>query len=117
MKPTLRDYRKPVVIKTKPKSTDVLYWHTYSRIRARYGIILTQELYQKFCSAIKRQKPDAKFLFKQSCSRSIWTINFAEQVIPVVYDRKRRCIVTVLPKNFLVDGVVKGKYSETFFDD
>ena len=72
--------------------------HKHARKRAleRYGIDYSENLKNELRGKIKR-KSQAKFLYKSSLRVSVWEIEHNDNKFKVVYDKKRKNIVTFLP--------------------
>jgi len=68
--------------------------HAKRRFWERYGIQLTNNLENDIIKQITRGK--APLIDRQSTNRSIYRIMAENQSIPVLYDRKRKCIITAL---------------------
>jgi len=70
--------------------------HAKKRAFERLGINLTKKLREEIRGKIKKQK-DAKFLYRTSLRVSIWEVKHGDNIFRVVYDKKRKNIVTFLP--------------------
>ena len=71
--------------------------HARRRMRERYGgLLLSKDRARRILEKIRLRDGKAKRI---SVSRSLWKIHLEKENITmrVVYDRKRRSIVTVLP--------------------
>ncbi len=75
--------------------------HFKKRLIQRYGIFFNNLDKRKMISDIQNQENGAHFLFAQSHSRSIWSINIRGIEIPVVYVKKRQSLVTALTWDML----------------
>lgn len=85
--------------------------HTKRRMFERYGIKLTDiELDQM--AAIYRKGKDSEIFWVQSNRVVKAFINFKGKGYPIVYDRQRHQIVTVLPPEYLSD--IQKKYFTEF---
>lgn len=69
--------------------------HARRRAAERYDLDLHQDAQQKIIRAI--QGGEAKFIRRQSLRVTVWEVEFEGRKLPVVYDRKRKTIATVLP--------------------
>jgi len=74
--------------------------HAKHRAMQRYGISLTASGSEEMVRKIQSQK-DCVFLERQSNRVSMIAVLHEEVWIPVVYDKQRKSIVTVLPENAL----------------
>lgn len=70
--------------------------HARRRANERYGIHLGQHQYDEMCRMI-RHNEKCKFLDKQSNRVSLFALNYEGEWLPVVYDKQRHTVVTVLP--------------------
>lgn len=68
--------------------------HFKKRMIQRYRIFFNKNQKKEMISQIKRGT--AKFLYKESNTKSIWSIQFRGRNIPVVYDNIRKNLVTCL---------------------
>jgi len=69
--------------------------HAFGRCAQRLGFFPTQEELDEVVRKI--QMGDGEFLFTQSLTRTHWNVTIRGVVARVVYDKKRKAIVTVLP--------------------
>ncbi len=74
--------------------------HTQKRLRERFGLDLTPDEYHQMNRAIQN-RDGAWFRFKESNSRTHWTVPFKGQQLPVVYLKSVGGICTVLPPDVL----------------
>ncbi len=79
--------------------------HARERFRRRKNINFTDELHEEAVGRIRNQDPSAHFIEKRSNRISIWRLVIAGVECLVVYDAKRRNIVTVLPERWNADYV------------
>lgn len=71
--------------------------HSKKKAKKRYNIDLTDELRAQIISAIKHNKPTATLIERQSNRVSLWEVQIGSYPkMRVVYDGKRKEIVTVL---------------------
>ena len=77
----------------KPKAQQA---HAIRRAWERFGLTVTQEAYDDACMDIYEGR--ATFLEKESNRVYHFLVNLAGREVPVVYDRMRKTIVTVLPE-------------------
>jgi len=75
--------------------------HARKRFAERYGVVFDPRLERDFIQII--QSGDARFVEKQSNRVSLFDITMGEEVFRVVYDKERKTIVTVLPKEALTE--------------
>lgn len=69
--------------------------HVENRALERYGLILGEQDQARICNLIRRGC--AQFLFRQSNSRSWWSVDYNGQQITVVYGNRAGMLLTVLP--------------------
>lgn len=69
--------------------------HAKRRALERFGIELTKDVRRTLVQAI--QKGEARFRARQSLRITHWIVEYQGKELPVVYDRQRHEIVTVLP--------------------
>ena len=79
--------------------------HARDRFRRRKNINLTDELHREAVTRIRNEDPSAHFVEKRSNRISIWRLMISGADCLVVYDGKRRNIVTVLPERWNADYV------------
>lgn len=70
-------------------------FHAKKRATQRYGIQLTTQKQAAIVKLIQRGK--ARWLKTQSNRITHWAVEWEGQIIPVVYDKIRKQLVTVLP--------------------
>lgn len=104
---------------TKAKSVDQLFHHFMRRLSARYNIIATRSQYEsldKRCWAVieatettigyHQDHRDLSVVDKQSGRVYILKWSGHDGIdIPLVYDKSRRCLVSALPKEHLLEMV------------
>lgn len=83
----------------KTKKAATLRRHARRRADTRYGLDLSRKELDEIVRAI--QHNEGEFIEKQSLTRTLWLVNVKGQPCRVVYDRKRKAVVTFLP---LEDG-------------
>jgi len=81
----------------KKKTAALLNSHARLRSAQRYGVALTKKLRRQLLQQIREQNA-AKFLKRQSRTRTHWLITLGDKPAVVVYDKTRHTIVTVLPE-------------------
>ncbi|HET6495316.1 MAG TPA: hypothetical protein VFH61_08140 [Thermoleophilia bacterium] len=83
--------------------------HARRRAQERYGINLDNELLIAWVSAIQGQNPavPVRPLGRESTRLTHFAITHGDIEVPVVYDKQRKQIVTVLPESGLL-GPGKG---------
>jgi hypothetical protein len=71
--------------------------HASRRLGERYGLQLTKDREKRIMEEIRLGRGTGQRL---SCSRAVWTVYLEKEDvdITVVYDKRRKSIVTVLPK-------------------
>ena len=69
--------------------------HFKKRMSERYGLDISRENIVRIVKIIQRNQ--SIFTIKQSNTRSIHFISYADRVIPMVYDKLRKELVTALP--------------------
>jgi hypothetical protein len=74
--------------------------HARRRARERYGLSLKQHEYHELCRRIQ-ENIDCKFLYRQSNRVSLFALKWGGEWLPVVYDKQRHTVVTVLPQEAL----------------
>lgn len=75
--------------------------HCWNRGIERYSVFIGEQVNAELVAQI--QGGDAGFIEKQSLNISAWEIEVDGQKIPVIYDKKRKVIVTCLPKEYMED--------------
>jgi hypothetical protein len=73
--------------------------HARRRAFERYALDLHQDAQASIVRAI--EGGEARFISRQSQRVSVWEVKHEGRRLPVVYDRKRKTIVTVLPQEAL----------------
>ena len=78
--------------------------HAQRRARERWGINLTDALYNAWVAAIKGDRRDIerRCLGRETNTLTHFAITHDDREIPVVYDRKTKHIATVLPESGLL---------------
>ena len=75
--------------------------HARSRAVHRYGIELTPVVLGEWLGQIQSDTPTARFLERQSHRITLWAVRHNGREVPVVYDKTRGTIVSVLPPDVL----------------
>lgn len=85
----------------KPTKADLERKHFKERMKERHGIDVSNNLYNKIIRSINGNGDDVevKFVKKSTLRTSVWSIKLGDEDVIAVYDRKRRQLVTALPKN------------------
>jgi len=78
------------------KTPKILNAHAKKRAEERYGLNLNKQARHEIVNMI--QTNQAKFVGKQSNTRTLWRVNYQDQSLNVVYDKARSTMCTVLPK-------------------
>lgn len=84
--------------------------HAQRRARGRYGVHLNRADLDAMVRQIQAGK--ATFLRRQSGRVSLFAVDMQGLRVPVVYDRKRKTIVTVLPIVALDPTAIKPRLSD-----
>lgn len=77
------------------KTPKILNAHAKKRAEERYGLDLNKQARNEIVEMI--QTNQAKFVGKQSNTRTLWQVSYQEQNLNVVYDKARSTMCTVLP--------------------
>lgn len=78
--------------------------HAAKRAEERYGCSLNRKIQDILVAAIQSgDSSRAKHLEKQSNRISIWVVRYNDNYLPLVYDRNRKVVVSVLPDQALID--------------
>lgn len=85
--------------KKKPTKRDNQTQHFKQRFLARYGIDPNNETRRWMLEQI--QSGQCRHIAHQSNRVSVWDLAYKGNHYPVVYDRKRKSLVTVLPQECL----------------
>jgi hypothetical protein len=85
--------------KRKKKTADVLLRHARRRARERYGLDLQDHEVRGLANRIKRGA--ARFIAKQSNTKSIFEIDAFGKTLPVVYNKAKGVIATFLPRDYI----------------
>jgi hypothetical protein len=83
----------------KKKNANTLIKHSQKRIKQRYGLNLREDEIRHIGKLIREKK--ATFIARQSNNRTIWEVPAFGFIIPVVYDKSKKTIATVLPKDYI----------------
>ena len=75
------------------------YRHTEKRFVHRYGVNINRAVYDDLCRQIRENK--AQFISKTSNRVSLFWVKLGDERYPVVYDRVRKTIATVLLREWL----------------
>lgn len=70
--------------------------HTKKRAKERYDIELTSAEQKEIVNNIINNV-GCKFIYKQSCSKSIYLVVYNKKEFLFVYDKNRKVLVTALP--------------------
>lgn len=82
--------------KRKPKKAKNLKTHTYVRAAQRYGICLDDDQQGAIVEDIQNNK--CQFIERQSRDKTVWDVVFEEHILRVVYDKRYKSLVTILPQ-------------------
>lgn len=91
--------RRKVRIKRKVVA---LRLHTRKRARQRYGLHLVREDLDQIVGQIQRQE-HAWWVYDESNRKSHWLVEYDGHLLPMVYDKGRHTVITVLPQSVLAD--------------
>ena len=84
-------------MKSKKKA---LFIHTSRRLSERFGVKFNSQQI-KDMAAMCKARHYICHLGHESLMKSKMVIKFNNQIIPVIYDKKRHCIITVLTVDML----------------
>lgn len=84
--------------------------HARKRARERFGEVLHQDLETRIVRDIQTAR--AQFIERQSNTRTVFLASTSGVAMPVVYDKLRKSIVTVLPAAYAVRKGVHSSYVE-----
>lgn len=79
----------------RKKTAKQLKTHAYIRAAQRYHISLDEQQQDEIVDAI--QQGECEFIERQSNNRTLFKVTLFGKVIGVVYDRRHKCLVTVIP--------------------
>jgi len=69
--------------------------HAKKRAQERYGVSLSKQDMKEIAGWIRHNK--ARHIHTKSLTKAIWAVEIRGEEIIVLYDRKKRIVVTVLP--------------------
>jgi hypothetical protein len=75
-----------------------LFYHTKNRLKERYGLDIDEEVYQNLCRDLMRLKVEIYSSRPAGGGRSELCIEFQGQRVRIIWDKRTRNIVTVLPR-------------------
>jgi len=81
------------------KTQKTLIKHAKLRAAQRYDITLSRRKHDEVVRQI--QEGLATLVEKQSLRVTVWLVKIEEINVPVCYDKKRKCIITCLPFEYL----------------
>jgi hypothetical protein len=76
--------------------------HAGLRAGVRYGVTISPQENELLAKRIQT-RDEVEFLERQSKRVTVWLVKHEGKEIPVVYDKQRKTIVTVLPPEYLAD--------------
>lgn len=82
-----------------PVANPELYWHTHNRFRERYQLDISEEEYEALCRDLMRLRVDIYDSKDAGGNRSELTIGYKGVKVRIIWDKRTRNIVTVLPPN------------------
>lgn len=88
--------RRRVHPKRKDK-THRMRQHSQERANERYGLDLSKRALNAISSTIRMKQ--ATFISRVSPDRTIWDVSYNGQTLRVVYSKRHKAVVTVLPNN------------------
>lgn len=94
-----RGRKKRRVVLTKAENQ---YRHTQKRFVQRFGVIINKDTYNALCVQIRENR--AEFISKTSNRVSLFWITLHDVRYPVVYDRVRGTIATVLNPDWIAQN-------------
>lgn len=72
--------------------------HAKRRAEERYGLSLKDEDYRAMVAMIEEGNEKITQLDKQSLRITLFAVLWDERWLPIIYDNKRKTVVTILPK-------------------
>jgi hypothetical protein len=85
---------------------DKMFIHSRTRLAMRYKMELTQELHDAIVDKLKSDKSPG---FKKTCRRYLSKVRVDDQILYLVWDRKREVIVTILTYDMYLETVSRGQ--------
>lgn len=80
---------------------NALIHHSIKRAKQRYNLDLNEHQVREISNIISQQRPNCVWLSTQSNMKSRWAVKYKDVIIPVIYDKNRHIIVTILEENML----------------
>jgi hypothetical protein len=77
--------------------TDARKIHFKNRMLQRYGIEVNRSLFNQFVRQI--QNGETLYYYKQTNTKTVHYISYEGEILPIIYDKLNKNLVTVLPKN------------------
>jgi hypothetical protein len=74
------------------------YYHARNRLRERYKLDISEEEYESLCSSLLRLKVEIHSSRPAGGGRSEFCITYKGERVRLIWDKKTRNIVTVLPR-------------------
>lgn len=81
----------------RPKGNKASAQRYHAGKRAAQRVGATTEDLDRWLADIQASPPRARFLLRQSHRVTLWAVRHATGEVPVVYDKERKVIVSVLP--------------------
>lgn len=75
-----------------------LFYHAKNRLRERYQLDISEEEYENLCRDLMRLKVEIFSSKPAGGGRSEFSISFKGQRVRLIWDKRTRNIVTVLPR-------------------
>ena len=88
--------------------------HSKQRAVERYDYFFTRDDMEKL-ALLCRNRQFYCHLGKQSLTRSKIVLQYKNQLIPVIYDKKRHCIITFLTMEMLSEQERKRVHAEQYY--
>lgn len=81
------------------KYTENCVHHTKKRCEERYGLELNKADIRKICAMIQTNNYTRHPIFKATCTRKVCVVKYKGRDLTVVYSKKIKQVVTVLPRD------------------
>ena len=96
----------------RPNKNLCMALHFLKRFKQRFNVSLTADDYASIVSSIKKRKANAKFLYKHTCTKSIYSIDYNGISFGVVYNNQRKHLHTCFPLSWISNNFA----SEEIYD-
>jgi len=89
------------------RTFDTLKKHAKMRAEERFDFGINRSTYQDACRCLAEQKKigacfPSRFLRKCSDNRSMWLVSISDKEVVAIYDKKRKAIATLMPKEWKI---------------